>query len=169
MLSKKSTPSSNSSFTEKNEEWRLQDQEVAGQQPKEYEPIIDEPLETAKVDQNLQDSQQQNIRNDNADEEKLNSRGNLSRLQSSTSGVSSFSMELSSTKSTTVVRKKWYKRLNPLKGGKRPPVPETREVSAEYRAGLLSRLTFQWIAPLMVVSSTIHSLGSRKDSYVLFM
>ncbi|KAK7571720.1 hypothetical protein V3481_018928 [Fusarium oxysporum f. sp. vasinfectum] len=60
-------------------------------------------------------------------------------------------MDLSSTDSTTVVRKKWYKRLNPLRRGRRPPVPETREVSAEYRAGLLSRLTFQWIAPLMMV------------------
>ncbi|PVI00243.1 hypothetical protein DM02DRAFT_527341 [Periconia macrospinosa] len=132
-MSKESPHSTDSSLTEKNEEWRLQDQEVAAQQPKEYEPIIDEPLETTKV-------------------EKVNSRGgNLSRFQSSTSGVSSFSGELSSTRSSTVARKKWYKRVNPLKWGKKPPIPEKREVSAEYRAGFLSRLTFQWMAPLMVV------------------
>lgn len=154
-MSKPSPTSTDTSLTEKNEEWRSQDQEVAAQQPKEYEPIVDEPLETAKVDDDLRESQQQHIHNHDGLHKSQSRRGNLSRLQSSTSGVSSFSEELSSTKSSTVVRKKWYKRLNPLKWGKKPPVPETREVSAEYRAGLLSRITFQWMAPLMVVSSTL--------------
>lgn len=49
-------------------------------------------------------------------------------------------------------KKKWYKRLNPLKWGEKPPVPEERTVSREYGASFLSMLTFQWMAPIMRVS-----------------
>ena len=48
-------------------------------------------------------------------------------------------------------RKKWYKRLNPLKRRAKPPVPQERKVSREYNASFLSLLTFQWMAPLMTV------------------
>ncbi|KAI9755932.1 MAG: hypothetical protein M1835_000778 [Candelina submexicana] len=47
--------------------------------------------------------------------------------------------------------KPWYKRLNPLKRSKKPPVPTKRTVSREYRAGFWSLLTFQWMSPLMSV------------------
>jgi ATP-binding cassette subfamily C (CFTR/MRP) protein 1 len=46
--------------------------------------------------------------------------------------------------------RKWYK-TNPFKWGKVAPVPEKREVSREYNAGFFSKLTFQWMAPLMKV------------------
>ncbi|CAI6341615.1 unnamed protein product [Periconia digitata] len=146
----KSAMSTDSSISEKNEDWRLQDQEVAAQEPKEYEPIVSEPAETAKVEEDLQQAHADRITG-NDKLQTINSRGHLSRLQSTTSGVTEFSDELSSSKSTAVIRKKWYKRANPLKWGAKPPVPETRGVSAEYRAGFMSRLTFQWMAPLMVV------------------
>ncbi|KAI9834847.1 MAG: hypothetical protein M1819_002755 [Sarea resinae] len=48
-------------------------------------------------------------------------------------------------------KKKWYRRLNPLKRSKKPPVPEVRTVSREYGASFWSLLTFQWMAPLMSV------------------
>jgi ATP-binding cassette subfamily C (CFTR/MRP) protein 1 len=47
--------------------------------------------------------------------------------------------------------KKWYKRLNPLKRSKKPPVPKERTVSREYGASFFSLLTFHWMAPLMTV------------------
>ncbi|KAF3000376.1 hypothetical protein E8E14_006009 [Neopestalotiopsis sp. 37M] len=47
--------------------------------------------------------------------------------------------------------KPWYKQPDPLKWGKIPPVPEERGESREYQAGWPSRLTFQWMAPLMMV------------------
>lgn len=50
-------------------------------------------------------------------------------------------------------KKAWYKRLNPLKRRKAIPVPSERTVSKEYGANILSRLTFQWMAPLMKVPS----------------
>ncbi|KAI3550246.1 ABC transporter [Colletotrichum filicis] len=45
--------------------------------------------------------------------------------------------------------KPWYKTPNPLKWGGIPPVPDEKIVSREYKAGFLSLLTFQWMAPLM--------------------
>ncbi|KAI5461810.1 P-loop containing nucleoside triphosphate hydrolase protein [Mariannaea sp. PMI_226] len=45
--------------------------------------------------------------------------------------------------------KNWYTDINPLRWGDIPKVPEEREVSPEYRAGFLSRLTFQWMTGLM--------------------
>lgn len=133
-----STPSS---LQEKEVEWRLQDQETAANKPVEYEPIRSEPLETAAVNSDLE-----------ANDEKRSTRGDLSRLQSGTSATTEYSDEISSTRSTRKGKKKWYKRVNPLKWGAKPPVPKEREVSAEYKAGFFSRLTFQWMAPIMTVS-----------------
>ncbi|KAL8909151.1 MAG: hypothetical protein Q9171_005156 [Xanthocarpia ochracea] len=45
--------------------------------------------------------------------------------------------------------KPWHKRLNPLKKRIPPPIPKERIVSREHNAGLLSKLTWQWMAPLM--------------------
>jgi len=49
-------------------------------------------------------------------------------------------------------KKPWYKNVNPLRWGKIPPVPETRQVSREYGAPFLSLVYFQWMAPIMSVS-----------------
>ncbi|KKA28465.1 hypothetical protein TD95_002534 [Thielaviopsis punctulata] len=49
------------------------------------------------------------------------------------------------------VPKPWFKRLNPLRMGTPPPIPETRIPSREATAGFLSLLTFQWMTPLMTV------------------
>ncbi|KAG6133513.1 hypothetical protein E4U38_002770 [Claviceps purpurea] len=45
--------------------------------------------------------------------------------------------------------KPWYKQRNPLRWGRIPPVPEERIVSREHDAGFFSKLTFQWMTPLM--------------------
>ncbi|KAH0552967.1 hypothetical protein GP486_006837, partial [Trichoglossum hirsutum] len=46
---------------------------------------------------------------------------------------------------------RWSETLNPLKWGARPPVPRERSVSQEHNASFLSKVTFQWMAPLMRV------------------
>ncbi|PTB42046.1 hypothetical protein M441DRAFT_190301 [Trichoderma asperellum CBS 433.97] len=43
----------------------------------------------------------------------------------------------------------WYKKLNPMRWGAIPEIPKERIVSREYQAGFFSRLTFQWMNPLM--------------------
>lgn len=49
--------------------------------------------------------------------------------------------------------KPWYKQINPLRWGGIPAVPKERIVSREYTAGFFSKLTFQWMTPLMTVSA----------------
>lgn len=49
-------------------------------------------------------------------------------------------------------KKSWHKKLNPLRWGAPPPVPEKPLKSREHDAGFLSKLTFQWMGPLMHVS-----------------
>ena len=48
-------------------------------------------------------------------------------------------------------KKPWYRSLDPLKKRIPPPIPKERIVSKEHGAGLLSRLTFNWMADLMHV------------------
>ncbi|KAG6010759.1 hypothetical protein E4U21_004147 [Claviceps maximensis] len=45
--------------------------------------------------------------------------------------------------------KPWYKQKNPLRWGRPPPVPKERIISREHEAGFFSKLTFQWMTPLM--------------------
>lgn len=135
--------SGSSSDNEKDPNWRVQDPETAAENPKKYESIVSEPLETAQVEKDVE-------ANSNANGDKRSTRGGLTRLQSSNSAVSEWSSDASETKSS-LRKKRWYKRMNPLKWGAKPPVPETRLPSREYSAGVFSRLTFQWMAPLMTV------------------
>ncbi|KAL8899871.1 MAG: hypothetical protein Q9192_001361 [Flavoplaca navasiana] len=46
-------------------------------------------------------------------------------------------------------KKPWYSTLNPLKRRIPPPIPKERILSREHNAGLFSKLTWQWMAPLM--------------------
>lgn len=48
-------------------------------------------------------------------------------------------------------KKPWYKKINPLRWGKIPEVPETRGISKEYYAPFLSLVYFQWMQSLMTV------------------
>ncbi|KAJ8108032.1 hypothetical protein OPT61_g8455 [Boeremia exigua] len=121
--------SSSSSFGEKEKEAGLGDPQAAAVKPTEYEPIKAEP----------------SAHDPEADPKR---RQILTRLDSNTSAVSDISDSDTSTKGS-VRKKKFYKRLNPLKWGPKPPIPKEREVSPEYTANILSRLTFQWMQPLM--------------------
>jgi hypothetical protein len=62
-------------------------------------------------------------------------------------------------------KKPWHKKLNPLRWGSPPPVPEKPVQSREHDAGFLSKLTFQWMGPLMHVS---FSTFSNSISLVIF-
>lgn len=64
-------------------------------------------------------------------------------------------------------KKKWYKNLNPLRWSRAPPVPEEREVSREYTASFLSKLTFQWMQPMMTVSRPVISVNHTLNDIVL--
>ncbi|KAJ5681964.1 uncharacterized protein N7477_001904 [Penicillium maclennaniae] len=48
-------------------------------------------------------------------------------------------------------KRKWNRKLNPLRWATPPPVPEERAPSREYGASFFSIVTFQWMSPLMRV------------------
>lgn len=50
-------------------------------------------------------------------------------------------------------KKSWFAKINPLRRGPIPPVPEVRTVSREYTASFLSLVYFQWMSPMMSASS----------------
>lgn len=129
---------SSSSLDEKEKELALQDPQTATQNPKRYESIVTDG-DAAEKDIEANTGAQQNAP------------GRLSRLQSSTSARSEYTESISDTKSSTIGKKRWYKRMNPLKWGPKPPVPAERDVCPEYGASWFALLTFQWMAPLMTV------------------
>lgn len=125
-------------------EWQLNDQEVAAESTRDSEPVATEPLEAVGTEKELEKELE-------VGPEKL-TRKYLSRFES---GVTDSSDDVVDAKSEASGKKKWYRRLNLLKRGKKPEIPETRQVSREYHAGFLSLLTFQWMAPLMSVSKIL--------------
>jgi ATP-binding cassette subfamily C (CFTR/MRP) protein 1 len=80
-------------------------------------------------------------------------RRQLARLQS-TITETSIATTTAGTQSPDDAKRKWYQRLNPLRWGKVPPVPEERTVCPEANASFFSMLIFQWMAPLMSVRET---------------
>lgn len=90
-------------------------------------------------------------------EESLDERANREELKRIASYVTDAStLTRTTTRGSVPIppKKPWYKTPNPLRWGSIPPVPKERQESAEARAGFFSRLTFQWMAPLMNVSNT---------------
>lgn len=52
-------------------------------------------------------------------------------------------------------KRKWTYRLDPFKRKTKPPVPQHRGESREAKAGFWSKLTFQWMGPIMMVSDLV--------------
>lgn len=139
---------STSSLDEKEKDWKLGSAHAAAEGAKEYAPIKTEPKASGK-EKDLE-----------ANIDKSSTRGALSRFQSATSTYSDASSDITDAKSS-IGKKKWFKRVNPLRWGPKPPVPSKRDVCPEYHAGWLSLITFQWMGPLMTVSITLSSLQLR--------
>ncbi|KAH8633853.1 hypothetical protein IG631_12489 [Alternaria alternata] len=130
----KSPSTSSLDENEKEKDFGLVDPQAAAEDPTEYEPIRTEPKEKGFE---VQDGHS-------------NSRGTLARLQSSTSAYSEASDSESNATKSIRKKKPFYKRLNLLKNNP-PPIPKERTVSPEYTAGFFSRLSWQWMQPLMRV------------------
>ncbi|OTB05798.1 hypothetical protein M426DRAFT_72650 [Hypoxylon sp. CI-4A] len=92
---------------------------------------------------------EEKIRSEEEPDEKRIDREELKHTQSYATDTSAITR--TTTRASVPAKKPWYKTPNPLRWGSIPPVPEERQVSREYEAGFFSRLTFQWMAPLMNV------------------
>ncbi|KAJ8122554.1 hypothetical protein ONZ43_g1280 [Nemania bipapillata] len=87
-------------------------------------------------------------------EESLDERADreeLKRTQSYATDTSTITRTTTRTSMPVAPKKPWYKTPNPLLWGPIPPVPKEKQESREATAGFFSRLTFQWMAPLMNV------------------
>ncbi|KAF1914976.1 P-loop containing nucleoside triphosphate hydrolase protein [Ampelomyces quisqualis] len=124
---------------EKEKEFGLVDPQAAAEDPTEPEPRDDPRYEPIKTETSTKVTDHS---------ESHSSRGTLSRTQSGTSAFTDISED--SEAKSSIRRRKWY-RSNPLKWGPIPSVPKTRQVSPEYTASAFSRLTWQWMQPLMNV------------------
>lgn len=85
-----------------------------------------------------------------ADAEKLQTASSSSRSAASADGEEAKAPD-PTLQPPTEPKKKWYRRLNPLRWQKLPPVPEERTPSPEYGASFFSTVSFQWMSPLMQV------------------
>lgn len=82
-------------------------------------------------------------------------RPGLKTIRTNTSGATTATHATTTTTTGEPGKKSWHKRLNPLRWGSPPSVPDRRMESREYHAGFFSLLTFQWMSPLMTVSFII--------------
>ncbi|KAI8935755.1 hypothetical protein NX059_007275 [Plenodomus lindquistii] len=128
----KSASSSSLDETEKEKVFGVQDPQAAAT---EYAPIKPTPS-------------QKDVEAGVLSRNNSSSRGALSRTTSAYSEASDNDSDARS--SIRKVKKPWHKRLNLLKRNP-PPVPKTREVCPEYGAGVFSKLSWQWMQPLMRV------------------
>ena len=121
-------------------------QPLRHEQPLYIDGTVKEQLGLENVAHSLSDTDFEKEKNEEAQTT------NLQQAQSYATSAGTVSP--TTTRATeSASRRPWRKRLNPLKWGKIPPVPEVRSVSREYNASFLSLVYFQWMAPLMSVST----------------
>ena len=124
----------------------------------------DEPLDVDGKEKDLIDSSPGDTSSHSGSEEEEHT-GEEKRadLQQTRSYATTTSAVTRTESNVEQPNKRWYKKLNPLRWGGIPPVPETRQVSREYNAPFLSLVYFQWMAPLMTVSTAL-AAGRRADA-----
>lgn len=84
------------------------------------------------------------------DGEEIETRHEVRRMQSYATDVSATTQATSHHPTQgEEAHKPWHKKLNPLRWGSVPPVPEEREASKEYEASFFSKMFFSWQGSLM--------------------
>lgn len=136
------------------EEYASADPMGTAQTTNTEEPIATEPLRYVGSESDLSST-------DPEKEKRNHGRTEVDRTLTNTTTTSSVAPQ--PTVSEPAKKKPWYKRMNPLKRSRKPPVPKERIVSREYGANLFSLLTFQWMAPIMTVG---FSIGHQKYSFI---
>ena len=118
-------------------EWRSNDPEgVGANSPSQDQPVASTPM--TPVEQDIEK------------EDLSDSKKNGTAPTRTPSALSTTSMEekADSEPNAKPAKRSW----NPLKRNPQP-IPTERSISREYTAGFFSRLTWQWITPVMTVST----------------
>lgn len=132
-------------------------------------PVADEPYERVGSESELEEGKvvdmeavEETGSSSNDDEKEYNEKSyneksggaKMQRLQSGRSIATTTSVattEHADTPASEPRQRTTWQKINPLKHKHLPPVPEQRRPSREATAGFFSKLTFQWISPLMSV------------------
>lgn len=125
---------------------------VATNSAERHEPEDREPSETDSSPDELDYEKQPR------DPEKQESKSRPAAIRTRTAATETSTASGVTTEPQAKKKLPWSKRLNPLKRNP-PPVPEERIVSREYHANFASKLSFQWISPLMAVSIPLRVIG----------
>ncbi|KAI1805517.1 P-loop containing nucleoside triphosphate hydrolase protein [Daldinia bambusicola] len=125
--------------------------ETEDKETKPADPLtsVNKPTDSEPVSV-YEDSGEEIRKEEEESDEKRPGREELKHTQSYATDTSAVT-RTTSRASAPVAKKPWYKNPNPLRWGSIPPIPKERQVSREYKASFLSRLTFQWMAPIMSV------------------
>lgn len=132
---------------------------AAAMQPTE-EQRHDPPSDLDEKDLHIEEEKRRGKENEDADDDDDDDDGietavSANRLKATKSVATDASVATGAPSTVQPLPSKpWYKQPNPLRWGKIPPVPEERIISREYKASFFSKLTFQWMTPLMTVSAT---------------
>ena len=126
------------------------------------EPVAEEPLERVGTEKELEEGKivdveavEESESQDGDEKGGVKKRLQVERTQSNwtqtTTATSIATSDAGSTREPPPRKRTLRDKLDPLKHKNLPPVPEERTPSREYSAGFFSKLTFQWISPLMSV------------------
>ncbi|KAF4980857.1 hypothetical protein FZEAL_3231 [Fusarium zealandicum] len=128
----------------RDKETRAGDAQAAALQPTDLDrPTNSDEEHTEKTERHLEEEGQ--VDDSTTDEE-----SNVAELEEIKTGTSvATTASHATTRPGPPEKKPWHKKLNPLRWGETPPVPDARLPSREYQAGFFSMLTFQWMDPLM--------------------
>lgn len=115
------------------------------------EPVAEEPFERVarEEDANIENVVDKDAAESGDLEQGKNGRASLERTNSSWTSTTGASEP--SEKDVRLAKRSWSEKINPLKKKNVPRIPDERAVCPEYKATFFSRLTFQWMAPLMSV------------------
>ncbi|KAI0810725.1 ABC transporter family protein [Xylaria sp. FL0064] len=113
-------------------------------------PVKQESITPCEDHDDVDDPEEEIRRREESIDERTN-RDELKRTQSYVTDASTITRTTTRASVPAASKKPWYKTPNPLRWGSVPPVPKEKQKSAEARASFFSRLTFQWMAPLMNV------------------
>ncbi|KAK5164037.1 ATP-binding cassette transporter yor1 [Saxophila tyrrhenica] len=124
------------------------------------EPAADEPLERVGSEKDAEEGKivdreavDDTDSNEDLDKEKHN-RLQMRRTESNwtqATGTSYASTEVAEAQETPPRKRTWGEKLNPFKHKNVPPPADERIPSKEHSANFFSKLTFQWITPIMDV------------------
>lgn len=124
--------------------------EAEDKETKPADPLTDVNNTANSEPASVYEDPDEEIRRQEESDEKRADREELKHTQSYATDTSAIT-RTTSRASVPVTKKPWYKTPNPLRWGSIPPVPKERQVSREYKASFWSKLTFQWMAPMMDV------------------